>query len=237
MTEPTKPRTKFDWAIYADATFAGLSVLIPVPLVDLLFETIFKRRMARTIVKRNGRILDKAINREFNKWRFGCWPGCLVWPVMLVLEFLKRLYRTVLYFLTVKSASDRLSYYWHRAFLLDYMTRRGDLDDLGKGHMAVEALEQVLGEITTSPLIQLAQQIIGGVSHIFSTLWGWIRRKKEDEVVTGTREQMERSWADFGAYFEEVALQYDLKYAEIEAVRMGESDIILHATEAIAEEE
>jgi hypothetical protein len=237
MSEPIKPRTKFDWAIYADATFAGLSVLIPIPLVDLFFETLFKRRMAKTIVKRNGRVLHKSINKAFNKWRFGCWPGCLVWPVMLALEFLKRLYRTLLYFLTVKSASDRLSYYWHRAFLIDYMTRRGDLDELNKGHIAAEALEQVLSGMTTSPLIQLAQQIIGGVSHIFRSIWGWVRRKQEDEVVTSAREQMERSWADFGAYFEEVAVKYDAKYAELEQYRIEQIGIILHESDPISDEE
>ncbi len=220
MPESIQPRTKFDWAIYADATFAGLSVLIPIPLVDLYFEWLFKRRMVRTIAKRNGRLLQKPILQEINRGRFGCWPGCLVWPVMLVFEFLKRLYRTILYFLTVKSATDQLSLYWHRAFLLDYMVQRGDLDDLGTTHIANEALHRVLGETMTSPLIQLAQQIIGSVSHIFRTIWGWVRRKKEDEVVAGTREQMERSWADFSAYFEEIAVQYDAHFAGIEAERL-----------------
>lgn len=237
MKESVSPRTKFDWAIYADATFAGLSVLIPVPLVDLFFEWLFKRRMAKTIAKRNGRSLSKQAFAELNRWRFGCWSGCLVWPVMLVLEFLKRLYRTVLYFLTVKSATDRLSYHWHCAFLLDFMVRRGDLDDIGQATIAADALNRVLAETTTSPLIQLAQQIINGVSHIFQTIWKWVRRHQEDEVVEGTRAQMERSWADFSAYFEEIGVRYVETYEAIELERLGGMPIVLHTSYQESSEE
>ena len=236
MKESVSPQTKFDWAIYADATFAGLSVLIPIPLVDLFFEWLFKRRMAKTIAKRNGRNLPRQAYNELNRWRFGCWPGCLVWPVMLVFEFLKRLYRTVLYFLTVKSATDQLSLYWHRAFLLDYMVRRGDLDDLGTASMSAAALSRVLNETTTSPLLQLAQQIIGGVSHVFRTIVRWVRRRQEDEVLEGTRAQMERHWADFSAYFEEIAVRYVEIYDELELERLGGVPIVVHKVDEEEEE-
>lgn len=209
MTSATEPRTRFDWLIYADATFAGLSVLIPIPLVDLFFEWLFKRRMVQTIAKRNGRAISADAVHEINRGRFGCWPGCLLWPVMLTLEFLKRFYRTVLYFLTIKAASDQLSYYWHRAFLLDYMVRRGDLDEITRARLANVALNQVLDDITTSPLIQLAQQIIGSARHILRTIWQWVRRRREDEVVAGTKAQMAQSWGDFSTYFEELAARYE----------------------------
>lgn len=237
MKDSVSPRTKFDWAIYADATFAGLSVLIPVPLVDLFFEWLFKRRMPKTIAKKNGRLLPKQALNELNRWRFGCWPGCLVWPIMLVFEFLKRLYRTVLYFLTVKSATDQLSLYWHRAFLLDYMVRRGDLDDAETAVLSATALDRVLSETTTSPLLQLAQQIISSVSHVFRTIINWVRRRQEDEVVAGTRAQMERSWADFSAYFEEIAVRYVQIYDEIELEQLGGMPIVVHPTDADAESE
>ncbi|MCA9923945.1 MAG: hypothetical protein KC419_04565 [Anaerolineales bacterium] len=233
MKDSILPRTKFDWAIYADATFAGLSVLIPIPLVDLFFESLFKRRMAKTIAKRNGRSLPKQAFSELTRWRFGCWPGCLVWPVMLVLEFLKRLYRTVLYFLTVKSATDQLSYYWHRAFLLDFMVRRGDLDDAETAAVAATALNQVLAETTTSPLLQLAQQIISSVSHSLRTVWRWVRRRQEDEVVVDTRAQMERSWNDFAAYFEEIAERYVTQYTAVVTEHITSVPIVLHPSEDV----
>jgi len=236
MKETISPQTKFDWPIYADATFAGLSVLIPIPLVDLFFESLFKRRVVKSIAKRNGRSLPKQAFAELNRWRFGCWPGCLVWPVMLVFEFLKRLYRTVLYFLTVKSATDQLSYHWHRAFLLDFMVRRGDLDDMETAVLAAAALNRVLDETTTSPLLQLANQIIDGVSHVLRTILNWVRRRQEDEVVEGTRKQMERAWHDFAGYFEELAEQYVVKYAVLEAERMVAVPIMLHPAEDVDRE-
>lgn len=209
------PRTQFDWGIYADATFAGLSVLIPVPLVDLFFEWLFKRRMPKSIARRNGRDIPFVAIRELNRGRYGCWPGCLVWPILLALEFLKRLYRTVLYFLTIKVATDQLSYYWHRAFLIDYMIQRGDLDDLASAQMAAEALHDVLNSINTSPLLSLARQVINSASHIRRTIWGWIRRQQEDEVVTGTREQMAHAWNDYEGYLREIAARYDETFAAI----------------------
>lgn len=220
--EAIEPRTRFDWGIYADATFAGLSVLIPIPLLDLLFETIFKRRMAQTIAKRNGRLLEKPVVQTLNQGRFGCWPGCFMWPINLTLEFLKRLYRTILYFLTIKAASDQLSFYWHRAFLLDYMVRRGDLNDVPSAPMAAAALDTTLRGLTTSPLQQLAQQIIGRVSHVLRTVWRWLRREKEDEVVIEARHEMEASWGLFSDYFLDVARQYEAKFEMLEAERLSQ---------------
>ena len=42
---PEKVTTDFDWLVYSDATFAGLSVLIPVPFLDALMEEYFRRAM------------------------------------------------------------------------------------------------------------------------------------------------------------------------------------------------
>lgn len=218
MSNTTPPETavRFDWSLYADATFAGLAVLIPIPLLDLLVEWLFKRRMPAAIARRHDLELDWRVGRELNRGRFGCWPGCLVWPLLLLFEFLKRLYRTVLYFLTIKSATDQLSYYWRRAFLLDHMLQRGDLTDtLGHAAIAARAMDQVLKESTASPLLQLARQVIAGTRHLLRTIWGWLRRRQEDEVVQATRRQMATAWGDFDDYFETIAAQYDRVYAQL----------------------
>jgi hypothetical protein len=207
------PRVSFDWPIYADATLAGLSTLIPLPLVDLFFEWLFRRRMPGVIARRNGRQLQPQVVQRLNRGRFGCWPGCFMWPVTLLIQFIKRLYRTVLYFLTVKAAADNLSYYWHRAFLLDYMIRRGDLDDAAQAELATAALEQVLARTVASPVTQLAQQIVGGMSHALRAAWRWLRRR-EDEDVTAVRETMARSWSDVGGYLEQTAQAYETALRE-----------------------
>ena len=211
----TEPRTKFDWLIYANATFAGLSILIPIPLLDVLFEHIFRRRMPGAIGKRNGRSLPKETIAELNRLPPSCLQTCLGWPILILFTFLKRLYRTILYFLTIKDATDSLGHYWHRAFLLDHMMRAGYVDDPATVPLAAEALRQILDEITTSPLSQLATDVVASVRHIFSSLRRVIRRGEEDEMVMQTKERMATIWSSYDSYFAEVAIRYEARYAQL----------------------
>jgi hypothetical protein len=224
---------KFDWAIYVDATLAGLAILIPIPLLDLLFEWLFKRRMAQAIAKRNGRSLSPNIIRQLNQSHFSC-TGCLLWPLQLVWLLLKRTYRTILYFLTIKDASDKLSYYWHRAYLLDNMMRRGDLDDEEDAVLAAQALQQLLDSLTTSPLTQLAQQVVASVHHILRASWRWLRRKQEDEMMRQTRLQMANAWRDLAGYFAQVAAQYQALLDQLHVARLEENLSVEQAGENTA---
>jgi uncharacterized protein (DUF2267 family) len=211
----TEPRTRFDWIIYADATFAGLSVLIPIPLLDVAFEHFFRRRMPGVIARRNGRTLDKETIQELNRLPPGCLQTCLGWPILILLTFLKRLYRTILYFLSIKDASDNLSHYWHRAFLLDYMIRSGYVDDPATMPIAAEALRQLLDNTHTSPFTQLAQEVVASVHHVFATLRRVIRRGEEDEVVAQAKERMATIWSSYDEYLAEVAVRYDQRYTKL----------------------
>lgn len=226
MTETQRQSEKFDWAIYADATLAGLAILIPIPLLDLLFEWIFKRRMPQAIARRNGRILSPNIIRQLNRSNFSC-MGCLLWPLELLWLLLKRTYRTILYFLTVKDATDKLSYYWHRAYLLDYMMQRNMLAGEEDAALAAQALHQLLDDLTTSPLTQLAQQVVANVRHILRASWRWLRRRQEDEMMTNTRSQMASAWQDLSGYFAQVALQYDAQLEALHIARLQEVKIIV----------
>ncbi len=226
MTDETiAPDEKFEWAIYVDATLAGLVILIPIPLVDVLFEWIFKRRMPQAIAKRNGLTLSSETVRQLNRSSFSC-LGCLLWPLELVWLLLKRTYRTILYFLTIKEATDKLSYYWHRAFLLDLMMARGDLSGSEESALAAEALQQVLDNLTTSPLTQLAQQVVANVRHILRSSWRWLRRKQEDAMMSETRTQMATAWRDLSAYFAQVAGRYERQLEELHIARLQENLVI-----------
>ncbi len=226
---------QFDWAVYADATFAGLAILIPIPLVDVLVVWLFKRRMPQAIAKRNGRKLPRAIVYHLNNTPFRWW-GCLLWPVALTFLLLKRLFRTILYFLTIKEASDDLSYYWHKAFLIDFMMRRGDLDNEQSAKIAAAAMFNVLDEITTSPLTKLAQQVVAGMNHVLATTLRWIRRKQEDNQLRQTRKEMASAWDSFSDYFAEVAAHYVNIYQKLEAdmLRLHVSDGTVPSSETLA---
>ncbi|MBK7897136.1 MAG: hypothetical protein IPJ90_20085 [Anaerolineaceae bacterium] len=229
MTDETTIRDdKFEWAIYVDATLAGLAILIPIPLVDVLFEWIFKRRMPQAIARRNGRTLSPDTVRQLNRSNFSC-LGCLLWPLELVWLLLKRTYRTILYFLTVKEATDKLSYYWHRAYLLNKMVERGDLDHQENAALAAQALHQVLESVTTSPLTQLAQEVIGNVRHILRSSWRWLRRKQEDEMMARTRSQMATAWRDLSGYFAQIGAQYEQQLEQLHIARLQESLVVTDA--------
>jgi hypothetical protein len=225
IEETTAHDEKFDWAIYVDATLAGLAILIPIPLLDVLLEWIFKRRMPQAIAKRNGRTLSPETLRQLNRSKVSC-LGCLLWPLELVWLLLKRAYRTILYFLTVKEATDKLSYYWHRAYLLDKMMARGDLNNQEEAGLATEALDQVLADLTTSPLTQLAQQVVANVRHIFRSSWRWLRRKQEDEMMARTRSQMAVAWRDLSGYFAQVGAQYESRLEQLHIARLQESLVV-----------
>jgi hypothetical protein len=216
MTETPKntpPPTEFDWLIYADATFAGLSRLIPIPLLDLAFEWYFRQRIGPAIARRQGRPLSSTVIQQLNKGD-GCLGGCLAWPFTLTFQLLKRLSRKILYFLTIKEATDSLSYYWHRAFLLNYMISQGYLADPAQSQTAVNALNTTLDQPDISPLNQVANRTVKGVNHIFSTLRK-ARGGQEDEVVNDARSRMARNWDQFSDYFEELTAEFEQTYQEM----------------------
>lgn len=208
----------FDWVVYSDATFAGLSILIPIPLVDVAFEQFFRRRMPRIIARQNGLQLSPRIGLELNRGRASCLQSCILAPIWLTLLLLKRIFRTILYFLTIKEASDLLSLYWHRAFLLDYMCKEGYLRDEETAVIAAEALRDILDRITTSPLNQLARQVLALPSHVLRSLRR-VRRGKKDEDMERTRTLMAQTWDNFNDYFVDLAAQYDQTFDKVKRVQ------------------
>jgi len=205
----------FDWATYADATLAGLSVLIPIPLLDLAFEYYFRTRMPRAIAKRHKQELQPTVVQTLNrKQGEGFWKGCLTITVQGLISLIKRISRKILYFLTVKEATDMVSRYWHQAFLLNRATQQGHLDNLETAQQARAAIDEILETITTSPLAQLAQNITEGTRHIFRSL-RQARQGTEDDSIEAKRAQMQQHWADFAPYFDSLAVQYDQVYLRL----------------------
>lgn len=211
---------EFDWLVYADATAAGLAVLIPIPILDWLLEQYFKRRMAGVIAKRNGRSITPAIRRALDAPSKGLWPGCLMWPIRLLLYLLKNIYRTLIFILSIKDATDNLSYYWHRAFLLDYMAHRGDLDNLARAQIAGQAMNEVLDNITTSPLTGLAQQIVHHgrltIRQALRLLFRWRRKQEEPRAISESRQELASQWPTLRNYFAGIAQGYVAAYTAIE---------------------
>lgn len=205
------PHLEFDWGVYADATFAGLSFLIPIPFLDTAFEWVFQRRMPGAIARWRGRELSAEVMAELNRGDTGCMQSCLLMPFWLTIQLVKRLSKKVLYFLTIKEASDQLSVYWHRAFLLDYALVAGHLDEAANARRARHIIETLAHPAHVSPLAQLAEQLTRGTRHIFRSLRR-ARQGAEDDSIEQKKNVMQAAWEGFGDYLRELAAKYEQAY-------------------------
>lgn len=209
-SQPSEPNTRFDWALYADATFAGLAVLVPLPLLDWLLEQFFRRRMVRAITRRYGQVLSPAVQAELLAGKRSCIASCIGLLVSVTIGLFKRISRKILYFLTIKDASDQLSFYWQRAFLIRHMLEVGHLTSPASARVARQAMDDVL-QRSSSPLQGLAQQVIAGSGHVIRTLLT-ARRNRENEVIRQTETRMRQNWGGFAAYLTTLAVQYEQAY-------------------------
>ena len=208
---PEACTTDFDWSRYADATLAGLSVLIPIPFVDDAFEGYFRKRIAGAVARSRGRTLPNEVRAVIEEEDAAGRGGCATLPARLVVGLFKRLSRKLLYFLTVKQATDRLSHYWHRAFLMDHMLASGHLESADSARVAHQAMEELLATIA-GPLPRLAQQMVAQMRNVWPAL-RQARRGEEPDEVRQTRNQLERRWSEFAEHLGDVAARYDQVYA------------------------
>jgi len=206
-----EPRT-LEWPIYTHATMAALAILVPIPLLDAFFERLFRNRMPRAIAAYRSRKLDREVVARLNHSGFSL-SGCLLFPLWLLLLFLKRLYRTLLYFLTVKEATDKLNLYWHRAFLIDLAVRRRHLERPEMVPRAIETIETLLAEADRSPMLGVARQVVGGARHVLQGLFR-SRRGIENEAERAARDRLGRSWGDLRGYLDQLTARYDAALAE-----------------------
>lgn len=211
------PQTEFVWQVYADATLAGVAKLVPVPFVDLIIEEYFRRRMPRDIGWYNGRVLDAHIVSKLNRRR----PanpvlGCLLLPFRAVFYLFRDILRTILYAFTVADATENLGYYWHRAFLLNYAIQQGHLDDAARADLSLSAIDRTLSEVTTSPILQLAQQVIINWKRQLSMIRTYVRfarSRVETKTVQEAKATIGTAWGNYRAYWLQVAGHYDDAYA------------------------
>ena len=218
-------QSKFDWSIYVDATCAGLSVLIPIPILDWLSEEFFRRRIPGAVAKRQNVVLLREAKAELNKGQdFNLVQGCLILPFKGLYWLIKRISRKILYFLTIKEAADQLSFYWHKAFLVNYMLSVGHLADQETAFIARQALWQVLDDTQTSPLHQLAQQVIANSKQTLRSLRRF-RRKDDDAMLQDQKSTMQANWADMETYLNHLAQSYQAIYQAIaEALAQDEAN-------------
>jgi hypothetical protein len=211
VAKPSRP--PFDWRVFADATCAGLTPLVPLPLVDVALEMIFRRRLPASICKARGVTPAPGALQSLGRGR----PlldarGCLLLPLVLGLYLLKRLWRKLLYFLTLRETADTLSAYWHRAYLVDHLARHGHLSPVRFQPATVRVFEAVLAETRTGALTQVAMQTARGTRHALRMLLR-ARRGGAAEVVAPDTAFPADQWPGIAAQMEELVARFEQRLA------------------------
>ena len=210
MSEIPDLCTEFDWRVYDTPTLAGLAPLIPLPLIDWIFEEYFRRRIPRSIARHRNIELPPETVRILNREQ-GCVSACLSLPIEIIFELIKRTLKKILYFLSIKTATDRISRYWHRAFLIDCMILQGHLNDPESARLARQAMDRALDEVSTSPMLSVARRVVSNTRHAFRTLRR-ARRGEEDEEIREKRSIIQRHWDEFQDHLTTLASRYHAYY-------------------------
>lgn len=129
------------------ALLCGLTALVPVPFVDAWLERRFTAAMFRRVAETHGQPLPDDAARVLTEDRSSVALGCLyvvvVWP-------LKKLFRTVFYFLTVKDVLDGITRAAHRATFVDVAYAEGLLP--GHASDVRGVMDGLLDKVRHSPV-------------------------------------------------------------------------------------
>jgi len=189
-------------------------VLIPLPLVDIAFETIFRRRIPATVAKVRRREMAPEVRRKLGRGLEGplSLSGCLAIGMATVKYVLRRIWRKIIYIFAIKDATMALTEYWHRAFLIDHMVRAGHLDPGADTDLALQVSTGVLRDIDPGPLMGLARQTVANVHHVFRLLVR-ARRLGAAEVTRSLGEALSSNWREAENSMRETASLYNERYA------------------------
>jgi len=223
VTDPRPPAgQEFEWRVFSDATCAGLTALIPIPGIDLLFEAYFRRRMPRVITRARGVELHPTVVFRLGQSnaRLLSASGCVAVPVALTRSILKRIWRKLVYVLAIADTAEQLSVYWHRAFLIDHVVRRGHLLSPSEVGTALEAFVVALDQVDTSPLKGLARQVMSSVSGVFRLLLR-ARRTSSETATEGQESVFRADWARVERVLAPVATRYDQRFEDIARTNPG----------------
>ncbi|NJN17963.1 MAG: hypothetical protein HC822_17660 [Oscillochloris sp.] len=213
METPTRINTTFEMPVYLDATLAGLTALLPLPLVDWWLEDRFRNRMPEQIAQHHGRKLSPEVRRIVNSGGRSWLGSGIMFVLKLPFRLILKLSRKIFYIFAIKEATDKVSYYWQRAFLLDHMIQAGHLDTPRSAEPAQQALEQAL-KGTRAPLTALA----GEVAQRVWELRPFQRRSSEEELRTaavGQRDFMAGRWAAYESFLVDLAGRYNRSFEEL----------------------
>ena len=192
-------------ALVTYSVLAGLTPLIPVPLLDDLVKNYFRKRLLRSLAAEAGRQLgEEELNGLAAESERGCVTGCVLTALVYPL---KSVFRKVFYFLEWKRAADLTSRTYHFGYLAGYAMRprAGGPSALDlRGARAVgEAIQAVCREAPIKPLetavggtFRQSKRALSGAAALLSSslrrLTGGARAEQVAQAIESVEPQEER---------------------------------------------
>lgn len=196
MTTPEKTN---HGRIVTFSVMVGLTPLIPVPFIDDLAKTHFKRRMTRELAASYGQTLTEAdVKTLSDDADTGCLRGCLI---SIFIYPLKWIFRKIFIFLEWKRAVDLATRAYYHGYLIDYAFDRKWIAPEGgtDAARARAAIDRVLAEVNPS-LIERAMKetfsqsknILKGAARMLQTSLRRLTRRASEEQVEQAMESVEQ---------------------------------------------
>jgi hypothetical protein len=128
----------------------GLTPLIPLPFLDEYIERQILKRLYRDLAAQYAQELTDAqldhLTEDHSSVLVGCFGLFIKWP-------LKKLFRTVFYFLTIKDVVDISARSTHRAAIIRAAFQKGHLPAQHK--VVRKAMDAVLSQVDYSPITRI----------------------------------------------------------------------------------
>jgi hypothetical protein len=169
------------------AVLCGLTPLVPLPLVDDLAKMYLRRRLVRALAGIRAVALSADDVRALaDEPRPGCVSGCFLFAIVYPV---RKLFRTIFFFLEWKRAIDTTSETYHYGSLADYALQCGWCT-AGEHARVRAAIDAVLRRRGTSPIeaaigetLRRSKATVFGAAHgLKSALLGTQRRSREEQV-------------------------------------------------------
>lgn len=171
---------------------AGLTPLIPIPVVDDVVKSFFRQRMVRSLAAAHGRSVTGADAEAMAAEReSGCMTGCVG---SLLLYPLKKVFRKIFFVLEWKRAVDLTSRTYHFGYLVDHVFAERLDERTGRGAAELgAALDAVCREAPIKPLEAAVGATFRQSRGVLSAGASLLERSLRRVVGRKKREQVERA--------------------------------------------
>lgn len=184
--------------IILHSVLAGLTPLIPVPFVDDLAKTYFKRRMVRKLAAaHNQSFNDTDVATLADDPDSGCLAGCLTTALIYPL---KAIFRKIFFFLEWKRAVDIVSHIYYHGDLLDCAFAEGWVAPYGPrdARQTRAAIDGILTQLNTSLIERAVRGVftqskaaVSGAARLLQNGFRSLRGKPSEQDVARVIESLE----------------------------------------------